>query len=46
MRGKTDIPVFSVERAVYPEPERERFRKIRFYMENAELYSFVLGNNA
>ena len=44
-RGKTDIPVFSTERAVYPEPERERLRKIRFYLENVELYSFVLGKN-
>ena len=42
-QGKTDIPVFSSERAMYPEAERERFRKIRFFIENAELYSFALA---
>ena len=41
-RGKTDVPVFSTERAMYPYAEKERFRKIRFFMENSELYSFVL----
>ena len=41
-RGQTKIPVFSTERAIYPEPERERFRKIRFFMQNAEIYSFAL----
>ncbi len=29
--GRTEIPAGPAERAVYPEPERERFRKIRFY---------------
>lgn len=41
-QGKADIPVLSTERAMYPEPERDRFRKIRFYMDHAELYSFCL----
>lgn len=41
-RGQARIPVNSTERAMYPEPERERFRKIRFFMENAELYSFSI----
>lgn len=41
-RTRTQIPVLSTERAKYPEPERERFRKIRFFMANAELYSFTL----
>ena len=41
-QGITDIPVFSTERAMYPYAEKERFRKIRFYMQNAELYSFTL----
>jgi len=40
--GRTEIPAGSGERAVYPEPERERFRKIRFFMANAELYTFAL----
>ena len=41
-KGKTDIPVFSTDRAMYPYAEKERFRKIRFFLENAELYSFAL----
>lgn len=41
-KGKTDIPVFSTERAKYPEPERERFRKVRLYMANTELYAFTI----
>ena len=40
--GRTEIPVATTERAMYPEPERDRFRKIRFFMENAELYSFAI----
>ena len=40
--GRTEIPLESTERADYPEPERERLRKIRFYMQNAQLYSFTL----
>lgn len=42
-KGRTEIPVGSTVRAQYPGPERERFRKIRFYMENTELYSFALA---
>lgn len=42
-RGRTEIPVWSRERARYPEAEVDRFRKIRFYMEDAELYSFSLA---
>ena len=41
-RGCTEIPVQATERAKYPEPEIERFRKFRFYMDNADLYSFQL----
>lgn len=41
-QGKCEIPVISTERAQYPEPERARLRKVRFYMEHAELYSFRL----
>jgi len=41
--GRSEIPVGSTARADYPEPERERFRKIRFYMEKAELYSFAIA---
>ena len=40
--GQMEIPVAATERAMYPEPERERFRKIRFFMANAELYSFAV----
>ena len=43
-QGKTEIPVGPAQRAEYPQPEVERFRKIRFYMENAELYTFRLAN--
>ena len=42
-KGKTEIPVGSINRAEYPKPEIQRFRKIRFYMEKAELYSFTLA---
>jgi hypothetical protein len=41
--GRKDIPVFSTDRAQYPTPERERFRKVRFYMKNAEIFSFTLA---
>ena len=40
--GKADFPRAEVTRAVYPAPEENRFRKIRFYMKNAELYSFTI----
>jgi len=43
-QGKTSIPVRSHERAAYPHAENERFRKLRFYMRNADLYSFTLTN--
>ena len=41
-QGRTEIPVLATERAEYPKPEVERFRKIRFYLHNADLYSFQL----
>ncbi len=41
-RGKTEIPVASTVRAQYPHPERDRMRKIRFYLDTAELFSFRL----
>jgi hypothetical protein len=40
--GRNRIPVGSTVRAKYPEPERERFRKLRFYMRKAHLYSLAL----
>jgi hypothetical protein len=43
-QGKTSIPVRSRERAAYPHAENERFRKLRFYVRNADLYSFALTN--
>ena len=41
-RGKTEIPVESTSRAQYPHAERERMRKIRFYLDTAEIYTFTL----
>ena len=40
-KGKTKIPVGSTTRVEYPKPEIDRIRKIRFYLENAQLYSFT-----
>ncbi len=42
-RGQTRIPVRPTARAEYPKPEVERLRKIRFYLQKAELYSFALA---
>jgi len=42
-KGQPEIPVGSTERAQYPNPEIPRFRKVRFFMEKAELYSFTLA---
>ena len=42
-KGKTDLPRAAAERADYPKAEFARFRKICFYMEKAELYSFTLA---
>jgi hypothetical protein len=42
-KGRTRLPAVPLERATYPAPEIERLRKIRFYMEKAELYSFTLS---
>jgi hypothetical protein len=39
-KGNTAIPVGSTVRADYPKAEVERFRKVRFYLSDAELYSF------
>ncbi len=40
--GCTEIPVQATERPQYPDPETGRFRKLRFYMHNADLYSIQL----
>lgn len=42
-RGKRDLPAVTAARAQYPGPELERMRKIRFYMDHAELYSFAMA---
>ena len=42
-QGRTELPAVPTGRAAYPDPEMLRFRKIRFYMENAELYSFTIA---
>jgi hypothetical protein len=42
-KGRNYIPVGSTERAKSLEPERERFRKLRFYMRKAHLYSMALS---
>lgn len=39
--GRPDIPHAPAERATYPGPERARLRKIRFYLQHAELFSFT-----
>ncbi len=41
-KGKTELPLVPSEPAQYPKPEFERFRKVRFFMEKAELYSFAI----
>jgi hypothetical protein len=43
-QGRAAIPAGPLEHAEYPKPEIERFRKIRFYMENTELYTFMLAD--
>jgi hypothetical protein len=43
-RGRASIPVESTDRAPYPHAENGRLRKIRFYMDKAELYSFAIGS--
>lgn len=40
--GKRRLPSVPGGRADYPGPETERMRKIRFYMDKAELYSFTM----
>jgi len=40
-RGRTDIPVHK-GRSTYPEPENRRFRKFRFFLRDAEIYSMQL----
>ena len=42
-KGQTQLPAVTQERAEYPKAELERFRKVRFYMDKAELYSFALA---
>jgi hypothetical protein len=40
--GKTEIPVDATVRAKYPQPEIGRIRKIRFFLDHAEMYSFSM----
>ena len=42
-QGRDKLPDVTNERAEYPKAELGRIRKIRFYMDNAELYSFRLS---
>jgi predicted GH43/DUF377 family glycosyl hydrolase len=42
-RGKTELPPVRTQRADYPKPEFERYRKFRFYMDNVELYSLTIA---
>ena len=42
-KGKTELPAAAKDRAEYPKAEFERFRKIRFYMEKAEVYALTLA---
>jgi len=42
--GKSTLPPVAQKRARYPDPEIERMRKIRFYMDKAELYSFTMAD--
>lgn len=41
-KGKSELPSLSDTRADYPKPEIERMRKIRFYMNKAQMYSFTM----
>ncbi|MFB3902003.1 MAG: hypothetical protein ACE15E_00985 [Acidobacteriota bacterium] len=40
-RGRTSIPAVH-GRATYPHPEKERFRKFRFFLQDAEIYALQL----
>lgn len=42
-KGKTELPPAATDRANYPAAEFARFRKIRFYLEKAEVYSLTLA---
>ena len=42
-KGRTELPPVSTHKAYYPNPEFERYRKFRFYMDNVELYSLTIG---
>ncbi|MDP6438839.1 MAG: hypothetical protein QGH74_04310, partial [Candidatus Brocadiia bacterium] len=42
-QGREELPAVTDDRAEYPHPEIERFRKVRFFMEKAELYTFTLA---
>jgi hypothetical protein len=42
-KGRNELPPADPERAKYPELEFGRFRKFRFFMENAELYSLTIA---
>lgn len=42
-KNNPHIPVSSTSRVEYPYAERDRYRKIRFFMENARLYAFALA---
>lgn len=45
-RGRTVLPEVPKSRASYPEPESLRMRKVRFFMEKSEIYSFRLVDEA
>ena len=42
-KGKSELPPVPSRYPRYPEPEFERYRKFRFYMENVELYSLTIA---
>jgi hypothetical protein len=43
-QGRSILPAVPRTRPDYPAPEIERLRKIRFYLDQAELYSFMLAD--
>ena len=41
-KGNSNLPPARTRKADYPQPEFERYRKIRFYVDRAELYSLTI----
>jgi len=41
--GRAELPPVSKHKAYYPNPEFERYRKFRFYMDKVELYSMTVS---